>query len=81
MNSQNPLPQHVTDTGDAQLLNIERVAQLLICSPRHVRRLADRGAMPAPVRLGHLVRWRAADIDSWISNGCPDCPRKASYDE
>ena len=54
-----------------RLLSVQSVAELLGCSTRSVRRLADRGAMPAPIKIGGLVRWRADDIDCWIAEGCP----------
>lgn len=59
----------------ARLLSVGDVAEKLNCSPRHVRRLADRGAMPRPVRVGRLVRWRSADIEQWIVEGCPAAGR------
>jgi len=58
-----------------QLLDVRAVAQLLDCSPRHVYRLSDAGAMPAPVRLGALVRWRRQDIGDWLAAGCKPCRR------
>jgi excisionase family DNA binding protein len=63
----------------AALLDVEQVAELLNCSARHVYRLADAGRMPAPVRLGALVRWRRQDLETWIADGCRPCrtPRKA----
>lgn len=57
----------------ARLLDVRGVAELLGCSPRHVYRLADAGCMPAPVRLGTLVRWSRPAIDDWIAAGCPQC--------
>ncbi len=63
----------------AKLLDVQAVADLLGCSTRHVYRLADRGAMPRPVRIGTLVRWRRATgdphtgIEDWIGRGCPSC--------
>lgn len=59
-----------------RLLDVDDVARLLKCSGRHVRRLADRGAMPLPVRLGALIRWDEVAITSWISNGCPNLFRR-----
>jgi len=53
------------------LLNGKAVGKLLSCSARTVSRLADAGRMPAPVRLGALVRWDQTTIESWISQGCP----------
>jgi excisionase family DNA binding protein len=56
----------------AKLLDVRRVAGLLGCSPRHVFRLTDSGKIPAPVRLGNLVRWSAVEIEQWINDGCPE---------
>ena len=56
----------------AELLAVKAVASLLGgCSTRHVYRLADAGRMPQPIRLGSLVRWRRAELMSWIDAGCP----------
>jgi excisionase family DNA binding protein len=52
------------------LLDVRQVAALLNCSTRTVYRLADAGRMPAPRRLGALVRWSRAEIDEWIADGC-----------
>ncbi len=57
----------------AVLLDRRAVAALLGCSAKHVGRLADSGRMPAPVRLGWLVRWRREEIERWIADGCPRC--------
>jgi excisionase family DNA binding protein len=66
-------PACKNEQGPAALLTVESVAEMLACSTRHVRRLADGGRMPAPVRLGALIRWRRADIEEWIAAGCPPC--------
>ena len=55
---------------EAALLDVKAVAALLGCSSRHVYRLTDAGRMPAPVRLGALIRWRRAEIEEWIASGC-----------
>lgn len=56
----------------AALLDVKAVAALCGCSTRHIRRLADEGKLPPPVRLGALVRWRRdEDIAPWIAAGCP----------
>jgi excisionase family DNA binding protein len=52
------------------LLDVQAVAALLGCSSRHVYRLSDAGRMPAPVRVGVLVRWRRGDLQDWIDGGC-----------
>lgn len=63
-------------TGTAEspvMLNVRSVATLLGCSTRHVYRLSDTQLMPRPVKLGALVRWSAATVMDWISQGCPSC--------
>jgi predicted DNA-binding transcriptional regulator AlpA len=59
--------------ASAALLDVQAVARLLDCSPRHVYRLADAGRMPPPSRLGALVRWRLhgpGGLLDWIERGC-----------
>ncbi len=57
--------------SSAELLDVNRVARLLGCSPRHVYRLQDSGKMPRCVRLGALVRWSRKSLMSWLEAGCP----------
>ncbi len=59
----------------AKLLDVQAVAKLLGCSARHVYRMSDSGRMPAPVKLGALVRWSASAIRVWIDQGCPPVRR------
>ena len=60
-----------------RLLDIRQVAAVLDVSVRSVHRLRDGGKIPAPVRIGGSVRWRATEIDEWIERGCPvPLPRK-----
>lgn len=54
-----------------ELLDVRAVAALLGgCSTRHVYRQSDAGRMPAPIRLGALVRWRRAELIAWLEGGC-----------
>lgn len=55
---------------DGTLIDVKDVALILNCSTRHVRRLADSGRMPRPVKLGALVRWSHKEITEWVSDGC-----------
>jgi excisionase family DNA binding protein len=55
----------------APMLTVQDVAGILKCSARTVYRLVDAGRMPPPCRLGALVRWPAAAIESWVADGCP----------
>ena len=59
-----------TPAAGAALLDVNAVADLLGCSPRHVYRFADGGRMPRPVKLGALARWRRSELDKWIAGGC-----------
>ena len=56
-----------------KLLDVQAVAEMLDCSTRHVYRLSDAGRMPAPVKLGSLVRWSRSAVEDWIAAGCPTC--------
>ena len=59
------------------LLTVRDVARLLALSERSVWRMSDAGKLPVPVRIGAAVRWRRAEIEQWISEGCPVIPRGA----
>jgi excisionase family DNA binding protein len=58
------------DLAALAALDVRALAALLNCSQRHVYRMADRGAMPQPVRIGALVRWPRQVIMDWIAGGC-----------
>ncbi len=53
-----------------ELISVKAVAEMLHVSTRHVRRLVDRGAMPASAKLGAVVRWRRDQVEAWIAGGC-----------
>ena len=59
------------------MLTVRDLAHLLQCSPRTVYRLNDAGHLPRPVRLGALLRWPRAAIETWIAQGCPNPDRGA----
>lgn len=65
-----------SDACVAILLDVKALAELLNCSERHVYRLADRGRIPAPVKLGTLVRWPRSTIYEWLQAGCPACAKE-----
>lgn len=62
----------------AELLDVNAVATQLGASSRTVRRLVDCGKMPRPISLGRAVRWRRAEIEEWIRQGCPKVERRGS---
>ena len=49
------------DNPAALLLDARALAKVLSCSVRHIRRMDTAGELPAPVRIGRLVRWRRAE--------------------
>lgn len=63
----------IADGRGRAMLSVDDIANdYLGCSSRHVRRLADAGRMPRPIKLGSLVRWPRSVIEQWIADGCPN---------
>lgn len=58
------------NTPAPALLDAKQSAILIGCSARHLTRLADVGKAPAPLKVGALTRWRRADLERWIADGC-----------
>ncbi len=73
-----PAVELIADELAALLVDVKGVARICDCSTPHVRRLADAGRMPPPLRLGGLLRWRKTDIESWIAAGCPSCRNRGA---
>ena len=72
-----PNQKNKPESGPVQtpeLIDLETIAAMLCVSTRHARRMSDSGWMPRPLRLGRCLRWRKAEIDAWISEGCPRGP-------
>lgn len=53
------------------LIDAKTFAKLLSISSRTLSRLIDLKAVPMPVHLGRLVRWRLAEVLKWIEADCP----------
>jgi excisionase family DNA binding protein len=49
-----------------ELLSVNDLAHLLGVSPRTVWSMRYKGSLPAPFKLGGLLRWRRATILEWI---------------
>ena len=62
------------------LLSAPQLAKGLGISVRGVWRLRRIGSLPAPVRVGRLVKWVRVEIERWISAGCPNCRKGGHYD-
>lgn len=58
-----------------KLMTVLETAGVLGVGTRSIWRWRDLGRMPAPVKIGGCVRWRASDIEEWLAAGCPDCKR------
>ena len=52
------------------LYSVKEVAALLDCSTREVYRLRDARKVPAPIKLGGMVRWIKTELDQWLANRC-----------
>jgi predicted DNA-binding transcriptional regulator AlpA len=44
---------------------------MLQLSPRTIQRHVARQIIPPPLRIGHSVRWREADIDAYLAGQQP----------
>lgn len=56
-----------TPFGSSALVDAQEIAQFLGCSPKHVRRMAERGDFPKPVKVGRLRRWPRETIEHWLA--------------
>ena len=67
------------DPPAKSLGDVNAIALIYSCSPRHIYRMADAGKIPRPIKLGALVRWRIRTGDpvtgvlDHIDAGCPSC--------
>ena len=52
---------------EAAMYSPDDLAELFRCSRRHVDRMAATGLIPAPLKLGRLVRWPKALIDTHLA--------------
>jgi predicted DNA-binding transcriptional regulator AlpA len=69
-----PLPSELASLGDLPddaAVDIRAFGLLASCSARTIQRLVADGLAPAPIRVGHLCRWRIGVIRQWLRDGCP----------
>lgn len=67
-----PIIHQPTPTGLERLVDVNTVAQHLLCSTRMVRKLqAEDPDFPRPIRLGTLTRWRVKDIEAFFNKRGP----------
>jgi len=65
-----PAPVGTSLEDPHQMLSPSDVAKLLKLSRRTLYDLRDRGALPAPLKIGRLVRWPRHVILAWVAGGC-----------
>lgn len=51
-----------------RMLNAKALAKRLSVSERTIRRWHQEGRLPKAVRFGRTVRWRASEIDDWLTD-------------
>jgi excisionase family DNA binding protein len=52
----------------ATLLHAKQIAVFLGCTPKHIRRLAERGEFPKPVKAGRkILRWHREAVEKWLA--------------
>jgi predicted DNA-binding transcriptional regulator AlpA len=61
-----PTPQPQLDP-DCVLLTLREVADHLKLAPRTIRRHVQCRRFPAPIKIGHRLRWRLTDLQYWIA--------------
>lgn len=61
-----PSPRH-EDRASALLLRPRDAAAVLAISIRGLWRLAAKGEIPRPVKVGNSTRWRAGDLEAFIA--------------
>lgn len=66
------LPLRAAELPAALLYSARDLAAVLSLGLRTVRTMDAAGKLPAPIRIGGAVRWRADDIRAWLAAGAPD---------
>jgi predicted DNA-binding transcriptional regulator AlpA len=72
MKSTRSLADVIRDERQRAMMSVDDVAMEIGCCSRSVRRWADSGRMPKPIKLGSLVRWPRVVVEQWIQDGCPN---------
>lgn len=59
-----------TDDRDRLVTIVEVACRLHICE-RTAWTYRAQGLLPQAIKLGNVLRFKSAEIDAWISYGCP----------
>lgn len=49
------------------LLSPRELGDILSKSLNAIHHMRQRGMLPAPIKLGRSLRWRASDINAWLA--------------
>ena len=49
-----------------QLLTIDDLCTLLVCSRTHIYNMLQICTLPKPVHIDGMTRWRQTDIEKWL---------------
>lgn len=81
MTSQPNQPAKPYGSVEPALISIKKVALMLSVDQRTIYRRVKAGDMPAPVKFGHLTRWRLEELQRWCEAGCPRVSEMAGGDK
>ena len=56
---------------ESQVYTKQDIAKMLKCSVSTIERMRKKNTIPVPFIVSAQVRWNKADIDKWVSDGCP----------
>lgn len=69
LNAKTPL---VTANDSTLMVEVKEFARLIDISTATLWRMRSAGKLPPDVKLSRgCVRWRRADVELWVSLGCP----------
>ena len=63
--------QRAEEQIPALTVNAKQASAMLNVSVRQLWRLNSTGRVPRPIRLGHCVRWRRAELEAFVQAGAP----------
>lgn len=72
MSGSQKIADYIRDGRQRAMMSVDDVAKEIGCCSRSIRRWADSGRMPRPIKLGSLIRWPRVVIEQWIADGCPN---------
>ena len=70
-NTMNSTQDSSFEPGQPLLISVDELSRKMSISTRSIWRRLSCGELIKPVRLGKIVRWRLAEVESWIAAGCP----------